>query len=140
MAAFSILTLHLRAPLFYTAKAELDPFDYKPLDGEVLFCFELNPAQYRCFEPGEPYLGPLIFKGKAMPQQAGADGFQLPRGTYLFAQVRENLPREAWIAMAKDIQQEGLWRRLPPEPRLYLRYLSEDGRIVTQVWRAFTGF
>ncbi|MFP3091095.1 hypothetical protein LQZ21_12300 [Treponema sp. TIM-1] len=140
MALFSVLTLDLRNPLFYTAKAELDPFDYNPLDGEVLFCFELNRAQYRCFEPEEPYLGPLICKGAAAPQvPVGADWFQLPRGTYLFAQMRENLPREAWIAMAMDVQQEGLWRRLQPQSRLYLRYLQEDGRVVTQVWRAFTG-
>jgi hypothetical protein len=141
MVAFSVLTLDLRAPLYYTAKAGLDPFDYSPLEGEVLFCFELNLAQYRCFEPGEPYLGPLILSGKAAPQvPAGADRFQIPRGTYLFAQMRENLPRDRWIAMAMDVQQEGLWRRLQLESRLYLRYLQEDNRIVTQVWRAFTGF
>ncbi|MDR2760212.1 MAG: hypothetical protein LBB78_12625 [Spirochaetaceae bacterium] len=194
MAGFSILTLNLRAPLFYTPAAEPDPFGYNPLDGEVLFCFELNLAQYRCFEPGEPYLGPLIFKGKAASQAlSGADGeaevhtpglapveetahgnvvnrpldqgpesrgrpkspiqqrplgacpegshwFQRPRGTYLFAQMRENLTRDQWIAMAMEVQQEGLWRRLQPETRLYLRYLQEDDRVVTQVWRAFTGF
>jgi hypothetical protein len=54
--------------------------------------------------------------------------------------MRENLTRDQWIAMAMEVQQEGLWRRLQPETRLYLRYLQEDDRVVTQVWRAFTGF
>ncbi|MDR0583429.1 MAG: hypothetical protein LBG57_03660, partial [Treponema sp.] len=92
MAFFPILTMELRNPLFYTPHGEPDPFDYNPAFGEVLFCFELNPAQYRCFEPGTPYLGSLLFKGKAAPPvPAEADWFQLPRGTYLFAQMREIL-------------------------------------------------
>ncbi|MDR2629401.1 MAG: hypothetical protein LBC60_00600 [Spirochaetaceae bacterium] len=140
MAGFSIHTLDLRAPLFYTPWEDASPFAYNPSDGELLFCFDLDPAQYRRFEPEEPYLGPLIFKGKATPPfPAGVDWFQLPRGTYLFAQMREILTRDQWIAMAMDLQQEGLWRRLQPESRLYLRYLYEDGQAVTQVWRPFTG-
>lgn len=128
----------MRNPLFYTPKAELDPFQYSS-EGEALFCFELNPSQYRCFEPEAPYLGPLIFKGEAaQAAKPGADCFELPRGTYLFAQEREILTRDQWIVMAMDIQQEVLWRRLQPGSRLYLRYLWEDGRGVTQVWRPYT--
>ncbi|MDR0690442.1 MAG: hypothetical protein LBG08_09320 [Spirochaetaceae bacterium] len=140
--SISVLTMDLRGPLFYRPKEELDPFAYDPASGEALFCFGLNPSQYRCFEPGDPYLSPLIFKGEAAAPPsggAGEDWFQLPRGTYLFAQAREILARDQWIDMAIEVQQEGLWQRLQPGPRLYLRYLREDGRGVTQVWRPFTG-
>jgi hypothetical protein len=139
METFSVLTLDLRNPLFYTFKAELDPFQYNPSEGEVLFCFELNPAQYRCFEPEAPYLGALVFKGEAAQEiKSGADCFEIPRGTYLFAQMRELLTQDQWLAMAMDVQQEGLWRRFLPGSRIYVRFLWEHGRGVTQVWRPFT--
>jgi hypothetical protein len=139
--SISVITMDLRSPLFYKPTEEPDPFAYDPAAGEALFCFDLDPSQYRCFEPEAPYLGPLIFKGEAAapPPEAGAEWFQLPRGTYLFAQAREILARDRWLAMAIEVQQEGLWRRLQPGPRLYLRYLREDGRGVTQVWRPVTG-
>jgi hypothetical protein len=139
METFSILTLNLQNPLFYTFKAELDPFQYNPSSGEVLFCFELNPSQYQCFEPETPYLGPLVFKGElSQGTKTGEDCFELPRGTYLFAQVRELLTQDQWLVLAMEVQQEGLWRRFLPGSRLYLRYLWEDGHGVTQVWRPFT--
>jgi hypothetical protein len=135
----SVLTLDLRSPLFYKPREALEPFG-KPVEGEFLFCFELNPSQYRCFEPEEPYVGSLIFKGEAVSGTCPeADWFQLERGLYLFAQTREILTRDQWIDMAMEVQQEGLWRRLSPGPRLFLRYLREDGRAVTQAWRPVTG-
>ncbi|MDR1108531.1 MAG: hypothetical protein LBL19_05795 [Spirochaetaceae bacterium] len=136
----SVLSLDLRGPLFYKGREDVEPFGDNPADGEFLFCFELNPSQCLCFEPGEPYLGPLVFKGElATEAESGADGFRLERGSYLFAQTRETLTREGWLAMAVEVQQEGLWRRLTPGPRLYLRRLWEDGRPVTQAWRPVSG-
>jgi len=60
---------------------------------------------------------------------------ELPQGSYLFSQKREILNREEIIAMAIDIQQEGLWQRLKLGKKLYLRYLYEDGKCVTQILR-----
>ena len=140
MSDFPILSLELLNPLFYSAREELRPFEYEPelAEGELLFCFEINPDQYRNFEPQEPYLGPLIFKGVSAPPEEGPSLGQLPRGKYLFAQQREVLGEEDCIRMAWEIQKEVLWRRLQPGPRLYLRYLFEDGRGVTQVFRPYT--
>ncbi|MDR3160771.1 MAG: hypothetical protein LBU28_04070 [Spirochaetaceae bacterium] len=145
MSAFPILSLDLLNPLFYTRREELRPFEGEPdlSEGEVLFCFELNPGQYRSFEPEEPYVGPLIFQGVSAPEEGEAASqedpsrFELPRGNYLFAQQREILSREDCIEMAWEIQKELLWRRLTPGSRLYLRYLFEDGRGVTQIFRPY---
>jgi hypothetical protein len=61
----------------------------------------------------------------------------LPAGQYIFSQKREILSRDEILEMTVEIQQEALWQRLIPAPRLYLRYLSEDGRGVTQVFRPY---
>jgi hypothetical protein len=140
MSDFSILSLDLLNPLFYKAWEDLRPFEYEGEreEGEILFCFEINPDQYRNFEPHEPYLGPLIFKGVSAAEGEEPARGQLPRGKYLFAQQREVLGQEDCIKMAWEVQKEALWRRLQPCPRLYLRYLFEDGRGVTQVFRPYT--
>jgi hypothetical protein len=62
---------------------------------------------------------------------------ELPRGDYLFAQIRQVLNREEIVSMAVEIQKEGLWQRLKPGKRLYLRFLVEDGSFVTQLFRPF---
>jgi hypothetical protein len=144
MSDFPILSLDLLNPLIYKTREDLSPFEDAPdlSVEESLFCFEISPGQYRNFEPLEPYLGPLVFKGASAPpeEEEGDDPSlrQLPRGKYLFAQQREILGREDCIKMAWEIQKELLWRRLQPGPRLYLRYLFEDGRGVTQVFRPYT--
>ncbi|MDR2747573.1 MAG: hypothetical protein LBB77_09025 [Treponema sp.] len=63
---------------------------------------------------------------------------ELPRGRYLFAQERVFLERDGLIRMAVEIQKDGLWERLRLENRLYVRYLYEDGGIVTQVFRPYS--
>ena len=68
----------------------------------------------------------------------GGEFVELPAGNYLFAQKRESLDRESVINMAVEIQQEGLWQRLKPGRRLYLRRLFEDGSEVTQLFRSFS--
>lgn len=132
-----MLKLDLRAPLFYIQDRSLNPFNHAPATGEYLFCFEINAEQgFRIDPQGETYLGPLINRGREAPEKTGsACDFELPSGTYLFAQMRELLSREASINMAMEIQKEGLWERLRLGFRLYLRYLFEDQRPVTQIFR-----
>jgi hypothetical protein len=121
-----IQTLTLLFPLCYTA-TESDPFNYREEDGEKLYCFELNENEYNNFEPDkEALFGPLVFS------QA------LPEGNYLFAQKREILSRDEIIDMAVEIQAEGLWQRLKPGKTLYLRYLFEDSKAVTQLYRPYS--
>ena len=109
----------------------------------MLFCFELDKGQYLSFEPDkEKLLGNLVFGGKAAgavieKQTTGGTLRQLPQNSYLFVQKREILSEEDIIGLAIEIQQEGLWQRLLPEQTLYLRYLYEDGRGVTQLFRPY---
>jgi hypothetical protein len=121
-----IQTLTLLFPIYYTS-AEGEPFNYKEGDGEKLYCFQLNENEYNNFEPDkETLLGSLVFS------QA------LPEGNYLFAQKREILSRDEIIEMAVEIQAEGLWQRLKPGKTLYLRYLFEDSKAVTQLYRPYS--
>jgi len=141
--------LNLTSPLYYIPAKQHDPFggrgetEYVP-GREELFCFELDLTQYRSFEPDkEKLLGNLAAGGEAVGGAPGpAHGtenniFELPRGNYLFAQKREICGREKIITMAIEIQQEGLWQRLIPSEKLYLRFLYEDGSRVTQLFRPY---
>ena len=140
----NILRLNLTSPLRYVPLENLDPFAYKPEDGETLFCFELDVSERLCFEPDrDTFLGALVFSAQATESRAGepkAEGgfLELPCGHYLFAQKRELLTRDDIITMAIEIQAEGLWQRLKPGFELYLRYLFEDGSMVTQLFRPYT--
>ena len=121
-----IQSLTLLFPLNYTS-TEGDPFNYREGDGEKLYCFLLDENEYSSFEPNrETLLGPLVFS------QA------LQEGNYLFAQKREILSRDEIIDMAVEIQAEGLWQRLKPGETLYLRYLFEDSKAVTQLYRPYS--
>jgi len=135
-----ISKLSLIAPLFYIPE-EVLPFSYREGDGEKLFCFSLHKKEYRNFDPDrENLLGDLIFGGSA------ADGRdfnrnklrELPRGDYFFTQKRELLSREDIIALIVEIQQETLWQRHMPGEKIYIRYLFEDGKTVTQIFRPFS--
>jgi hypothetical protein len=141
--SYEINRLNLIAPLFYAREegAGIDPFGYTEESGGCLFCFELkSPLAFEC--AGEHFLGALTAGGTALmaaEAQALPEDKQLilPPGNYLFAQERKILSREEIIAMAIEIQQEGLWQRLIPGGRLFLRYLFEDSRSVTQVFRPY---
>ena len=138
-----IQRLILLAPLFYFPEAEPDPFSCREGDGEKLFCFEIDETQRLRIEPdAKTLLKKLAFGGNAVKPDcalaAGGARLELPKGDYLFAQEREILGRDEIIAAAVEIQAEGLWQRLEPGNRLYLRYLFEDGRLVTQLFRPFT--
>jgi hypothetical protein len=136
MMNLNILNLDLRAPLRYRREAGLLPFGYDPSRGEALFVFALSPAQCRSFEPSpEALVGPLLAQGLSAGDAAAAGGLVLPAGKYLFAQTREPLNPGAFIEMAVEVQKEGLWQGLKPEPRLYLRYLLEEDSPVSQLFR-----
>jgi len=134
-----IQILTLLSPLYYT-DADNDPFNYREGDGEKLYCFMLNENESSGFEPEKKALfDHLVFSASAVTCAQGemVKAQTLPEGSYLFAQKREILSREEIIDMAIEIQAEGLWRRLKPGKTLYLRYLFEDSRSVTQLYRPF---
>jgi hypothetical protein len=135
-----LVRLDLRTPLHYVEDQSLEPFEAGPAAGiETLFLFEI-PSQGLNIEPDpELFLGPLLFSGR--PAEAGESGPQreLPAGRYLFAQKPRFLNRAECIEMAISVQKDGLWERLRPGPLLYLRFLTEDGRQVSQVLRPYDG-
>jgi hypothetical protein len=139
METLPLIRLDLRAPLFYAVSPGLEPFAYHAeADGpaELIFCFELNPAQSRGIEPDrDNFLGEMVFAGHSTEMREGADTARLPAGLYLLAQKREALGRDDCIALAIEQQKDGLWERLKPENLLYVRYLFEDGSAVTQLFR-----
>jgi hypothetical protein len=142
MDGVQTIRLELRSPLFYQADPALVPFQYETGEGELLFCFDLDPVQGRSIEPeAAALLGPLVFSGRAAgspENRHGREGrLELPAGNYLFAQERRALNKQEFIEMAVEVQKDGLWERLAPADRLYLRYLFEDGRTVTQVFRPY---
>jgi hypothetical protein len=143
---YVITRLNLAAPLFFAREEggtdegnTIDPFGYGADTGTGrLLCFEVkDPLSFEC--KAEHFLGALEAWGTELPAAAllpeGAKLLVLPPGDYLFAQERNFLRPGEITAMAVDIQQEALWQRLKPGGRLFLRYLFEDGRKVTQVFR-----
>ena len=141
-----IHSLTLLAPLYYYPDERADPFSLarQTEDGERLFCFEINEKERLSFEPDyDNLIGSLVFSGiyaavEDQEKRALRALLELPRGNYLFAQRREILSREEIVSMAVEIQMECLWHRHEPGERLYLRYLFEDNRWVTQLFRPFS--
>ena len=135
-----ILRLNLLAPLYYLPETEPGPFSYTEGNGEKLYCFEIDENQRLSFEPdAEKFLGKLVFGGNSIGHDwPGGPSLELPAGDYLFGQEREILGRDEIIFAAIEIQLEGLWQRLKPGSRLYLRYLFEDRRSVTQLFRPYS--
>ena len=147
------MRLSIHSPLFYIPIHGADPFNYRERSddasgGERIFCFELDESEREKFEPDiTKFLRNLIFTGKAAVKtakntvdeemEASEELLVLPRGDYLFAQKREILNRDDILAMAAEIQQEGLWQRLRIGKRLYLRYLFEDGCVATQIFMPY---
>jgi len=56
-------------------------------------------------------------------------------GNYIFTQKWDFLGRENIIELIIEMQKEALWQRYKPGKMLYLRYLYEDGKYVTQLFR-----
>ncbi|MDR0553294.1 MAG: hypothetical protein LBG76_00640 [Treponema sp.] len=131
-----MMKLRLCAPLVYIgaggdagaeggAGGRETPFVYEPSLGEVLRAFQLDPREAESIEPASDAYLEMEFYGR----------IEIPAGYYLFTQQRENLDRNGWLEMAIELQKDGLWERYVLEPRLYIRYLWEDARVVTQVFR-----
>jgi hypothetical protein len=152
MNKIETIRLELRSSLFYREERGLVPWvpdkpgleDSEPAQPpteaeERLFCFAVDAVQGRSIEPDPArFLGPLLAAGCSITGSAEpAGGLELPAGTYLFAQQREALGREAFTEMAIELQKDGLWERLKLGDRVYLRYLSEEGKRVTQVFRPY---
>jgi len=134
-----LIRLDLRAPLFYTETPGLSAFNCPPPKeetSEFLFCFELDQEQSQSIEPiPENYLRELVFSGKNVQDQQQGN-LELPAGLYLFAQQRGVIGKEECIALAIEQQKDGLWEKIKLGNRLFLRYLYEDGGVVTQIFRA----
>ena len=140
---YKIFRLNLASPLFYVPDTGADPFNHLK-NGEMLFCFELDEAQYLSFEPNkEKLLNSLIFSGETVESNTtetfgeGETFLELPQGNYFFAQEKRLLNQEEIIDMAVEIQLEVLWQRFKPGRKLFLRYLFEDGNWVTQLFRPY---
>ena len=149
--SIQISKFKLLSPLFYVPEQSLRPFEDGEAEAEKIFCFELEEAQYRNIEPDrEKFFGNLIFAGRAVKKfscgelpgtvqiggkELSVGQLRLPEGDYLFSQERRFLVREEAAVMALEIQAEGLWQRLKPGRKLYLRRLFEDGSPVTQLFR-----
>jgi hypothetical protein len=140
--------LELLSPLLYCDRADPDPFSHR-LRGreEWLFRFAIDKTQSQSIEPEAGlFLGPLCAAGylETGPDSGAGRGAAfndettvLPKGQYLFAQKREALGREAVIALAIEVQKDGLWERLRLEDHFYLRYLYEEDAAVTQIFRPY---
>ena len=138
-----ILRLHLASPLFFVPGGP-GPFDFpvEPVSDtgagsdtavaeERIFCFKLDEDEHLSFEPNKDKLLTRPVNGN------DSDETEIPKGDYLFAQKKKILNREEIISLAVEIQQEGLWQRLAPGVKLYLRFLYEDGNWVTQLFRPY---
>ena len=152
-----IFRLFLQRPLFYYPDNSIDPFNYCPDAGELIFCFEIQAPYANEFEIDRKHLpGRLFFSGKAaapvnaitgtgaaaqINTEAAARGKTaiLPQGDYFFTQIREISGREKIIDLMAEVQQEILWQRLIPGKNCYLRYVYEDNSAVTQILRPFSG-
>jgi hypothetical protein len=144
------LRLELCAPLIYNKSLNPPPLRDGQNSGESgavieqLFCFELDSRQGLSIEPERgQFLGGLLFSGfkhqqdQDSPFSANAltETVQLPAGAYLFTQKREALGKEDIIDMAIEQQKDGLWERNKPQNVLYIRFLFEDEKHVTQIFR-----
>ena len=137
-----IFRLKLISPLFFIPDCFTDPeapFNYTLESGEKLFCFELDKIHAKKFEPDKKHFpGFLIFSGKAVEGKPQGTTLELPQGDYIFTQVQDILSKEDIIELAVELQNEGLWQRLELGSQYYLRYLFEDKRGVTQLFRPYT--
>jgi hypothetical protein len=147
MPEYRIVNLHLRASLYYTGEDGLnygtlgDGTADRAVSGEYLFGFEIDSGQYRSIEPeSASFIGKPFFRGRLSPVQNGGQDpqgtfFALEAGRYLFMQSREPVGREGILDMALELQKEGLWEGFDLDRRLFLRYVFEDGCMVSQLWR-----
>jgi hypothetical protein len=134
-----IIRLHLLRPLFYLYQEPM-ALGFRREDEEKLFCFELDEAAAQEFLPDKTHFpGTLVFTGRVTsPDGFGEPVMELAQGAYIFSQTQGILGMDEIIELAVEVQNEGLWQRLKLAARFYVRYLFEEGRGVTQIWRAYT--
>jgi hypothetical protein len=131
-----MMNLDLRAPLIYEKSSEF-PANFQK-DEEYLICYMLDSTQAGSIEPQrELLLGKQIFTGKMTNDciEQSKETVELAAGLYLFTQCAEFLNREEWLDLAIEQQKDGLWERNSLKNELYIRFLYEDNRIVTQLFR-----
>jgi hypothetical protein len=149
MEKTSLLNLDLRSPLFYISVKNL-PSKFNENDDFLLY-YELNPLQSLSIEPDREQLPCfLVFSGVKTDDNRQAQGdltaetVTLPDGKYLFTQSRsfnnENPVNyyTDWLDLAIEQQKDGLWQRYKLTNKLYVRYLFEDGKFVTQIFRVIS--
>ena len=148
MEEISVINLELCSPLFYLSVKDLP---LKPdKNDEFILHYELNPEQSRNIEPDREQLpGILVFSGVKIEDNSSRQQDKLtpqtvvlPAEKYLFSQHRTDLDDEKplnfyndWLDLAIEQQKDGLWERYKLENKLYVRYLFEDGKFVTQIFR-----
>ena len=137
-----LIKLILNSPIIYSQTTQtLDEFEFIKENVEILVCFVLNPKESVSIEPvKEQFLDNLQFFGQKNIENAeniDEPTVSLPAGEYLFMQNRLNraLNRDEWLDMAIEQQKDGLWERYRLKNLLYVRFLHEDGKFVTQVLR-----
>ena len=143
MEAPSSTRLDLRAPLLYAAHTPPLPEWFSAGSSrEQLLCFELDPVQSSSIEPVRgQFLGKLLFSAYAPEKNSESklsperETVQLPAGIYLFTQIHEALEKELCIDMAIEQHKDGLWEKNKLRNVLYVRFLCEDNRQVTQIFR-----
>jgi len=149
-----ITRLNLINPLYYVPEPELDPFVNPFLQAgeeaknrESLFCFKIADSIANEFEPDRVfYPGDLVFAGSAESEKdivcniksagSGMSFFELPRGNYIFMQIRDVPGKNGIIDFVIETQKEGLWQRLMLGSRYYVRYVFEECP-VTQIFRPY---
>ena len=138
MESVSFVRLDLRSSIVYEKIQDLPPDDLKNAvnsQKELLFCYQLDPIQSISIEPKQDcLLGPCIFTGLKTDSDSD-ETVALPAGIYIFMQCRENCNQEQWLNMAIEQQKDSLWERYILENKLYVRFLFEDGKTVTQLFR-----
>ncbi|MDR0323231.1 MAG: hypothetical protein LBI12_02140 [Treponema sp.] len=136
MEKVQLMHLELRSSLFYSKIEDLPSEIHE--NEEFLVLYEIDSGQSRNIEPEkELFINSLIFTGKKA-KKAGdlSDELLLPAGSYVFVQHRgAMLRREEWLEMAIELQKDCLWERYKPGKLLYIRFLFEDGKPVTQLFR-----
>jgi len=150
MEKSSLIFLDLCTPLFYLCVNKL-PSKINQND-EFLLCYDLNPIQSLSIEPNkEDLAGTLVFSGykaensRFLPDKLTEQTLILPAGKYLFSQHRDVLSKEKtvdfykdWLDLAIEQQKDGLWERYRLKNKLFVRYLFEDGKFVTQIFRVIS--
>jgi len=135
------MDFYLQKALFYRKIniKEIDLPQKIPEKEEILLCYLLNPKQTSNIEPvHEQFLENLMFIGKNNEARDNCiEQVSLPQGHYLFVQERSDkmLSQVDWLNLAIEQHKDGLWERNKLGNIIYIRFLFEDEKTVTQIFR-----